>query len=131
MSPSRLSRAVRRAAWRVACAAGLGCGLAGCVDLVARTPAATLLTPLSSAIGMGLGADMALRTLQVGTIESAADITPEEQAHFEALDCTGLHEMAGLYAPSGTGLPAADTYAMRAVGARQALLAQLQRDRAC
>ena len=131
MSPSRLSRAVRRAAWRVACAAGLGCGLAGCVDLVARTPAATLLTPLSTAIGMGLGADMALRTLQVGTIERAADITPEEQAHFEALDCAGLHEMAGLYTPSGPGLPVSSTYAMRANGARQELLAGLQAAKGC
>ena len=105
MSPSRLSRAVRRATWRVACAVGLGCGLAGCVDLVARTPAATLLTPLSTAIGMGLGADMALRTLQVGTIERAADITPEEQAHVVAAIMRWLDGQAALNPTAQTGTP--------------------------
>lgn len=120
-----------RPPFRAACAAWLCCGLQGCVDLAARTPAATLLTPLSTAIGMGLGADMALRTVQVGTSERAADITPEEQAHFESLDCAGLREMASAYTPTGTGLPASSSYAMRAIAARQQLLARRQADQGC
>jgi len=39
--------------------------------------------------------------------------------------------LAGFGRANLRGLPAADTYAMRAVGARQALLARLQQARAC
>lgn len=120
-----------RVAGLAACA-GLCCGLLGCVGLpMARTPAAALLTPMSTAIGMGVGADMAFRTMQVGSIERAADITPEEQAHFESLDCAGLRAMAANYAPMGAGLPAASTFAMQAVQARADLLARLVADKGC
>ena len=123
---SRLSHAAQ-AAGLAACAL-----LSGCVGLpMARTPAAALLTPMSTAIGMGLGADMAFRTMQVGSIERAADITPEEQAHFESLDCAGLRAMAANYTPSGANAPAANSYAMRAVGSRLELLARLQAAKVC
>lgn len=120
-----------RAAGLAACT-GLCCGLLGCVGLpMARTPAAALLAPMSTAIGMGVGADMAFRTMQVGSIERAADITPEEQAHFESLDCAGLRAMSANYTPSGANAPAANSYAMRAVGARLELLARLQGAKGC
>lgn len=61
---------------------------------VARTPAAALRPPISTAIGMGLGADRAFRTMQVGSIQRATDVTPQEQAHFDSLDCAGLRAMA-------------------------------------
>lgn len=108
--------------------------LCGCIGLpisAAGNPLYAVMTPMATAIGMGLGADMALRTAQVGSIERAADITPQEQAHFETLDCTGLRELAEAYIPSGAGLPAHNTYAMQAVGARLKLLTRLRAAKGC
>jgi len=116
-----------RAACLTACAS-----LCGCVGVpIARTPAAAVLTPMSTAIGMGMGVEMGMRLAQTGSIERAADITPEEQSHFASLDCAGLRAMAANYAPMGTGLPAASTFAMQAVQARADLLARLMADKRC
>ncbi|BEP93490.1 hypothetical protein GmRootA79_18740 [Acidovorax sp. A79] len=127
---TRLSRATR-GAFQAACAC-LCTGLSGCVGLpIAHTPATAMLTPLSTAIGMGMGLQMGMALSQTASIERAADITPDEQAHFESLDCAGLRAMAAHYTPSGTGVPAANTYAMQAVGARLALLSRLQGVKGC
>ena len=129
MPSSRFSRACR-----AVCAAGLCCGLLGCA---ARTPVASAvlgsLGPVSTIVAMGMGPQGMLGALgaQAGDTGQASGITPGEQAHFEALNCAGLHEMAGVYTPSGTGLPASSTSAMQAVAARQALLARLQSSKGC
>ena len=78
MSPSRLSRAVRRATWRVACAVGLGCGLAGCVDLVARTPAATIAAA-NAAINAALKDKAVIDSLAIAGLQASGS-TPEEMS---------------------------------------------------
>lgn len=121
-------------AWRLGAGAAFCLPLGGCIGLpisAAGNPLVAVMTPMATAIGMGLGADMALRATQVGTLERAADITPQEQAHFESLDCSGLRAMAANYAPPGEGGPPASSYAMQAVGARVALLSRLLADKGC
>ena len=127
---TRLSRATQSACLGV-CAC-LCTGLYGCVGLpIAHTPATAVLTPLSTSIGMGMGLQMGMALSQTASIERAADITPEEQTHFESLDCTGLRATAANYTPSGAGVPSASTYAMQAVGARRDRLARLQATKGC
>lgn len=130
----RMARQWLRQALRLCGCVAVCAPLCGCIGLpvsAAGNPLYAVMTPMATAIGMGLGADMALRTTQVGTIERAADITPQEKAHFESLDCAGLREMESAYTPSGAALPANSTYAMQAVGARLELLARLRATKGC
>jgi len=123
-----------RPALALAVCVAAGMPLGGCVGLptsAAGNPLYAAMTPMATAVGMGRGLEMGMRLSHTASIERAADITPQEQAHFESLDCPGLRAMAENYTPSGAGVPPANTYAMQAVGARLQLLARLKAAQGC
>lgn len=119
---------------RLAGALAICLNLTGCIGLplaAAANPLMAVISPLSSAIGMGRGMEMGMRLSQTSAIENATAITPQERAYFEGLSCSGLHDMAQRYTPDADITPDAQSFAMRAVGARLELLAHLMEKKEC